>query len=417
MIEACEMRSRFRTVLLRRYPPLIAQDRTPVEERHPWPLKLLLSEIQRLEMPLEIMHEPRCCHNQEINMTTKSDLGLQEAKRTLAREKSSLALLIGNGINLMSRATGGISWDQLMENLITSAAANSPNTSATAERLKQLLERGGNGQTPASLPEVFDIIEATGSIKPGSTAPSSSDIRLQSTIAQMLKGMKPSALHKALVSWAAQSRVPILTTNYDHCLQDALDDEECKQRRFGTQKALSDFYPWDRYYAPIKLIDPASEFAVWHIHGDRDLKRSIRAGLDQYMGMVQRLRKLKRSVAKEILGGPNENQEHNPAFHAAPWLRTFMGKKLWIQGLGLRAAEVSLRWLLVQRFRYWRRYRPEHRRASGWYVHGPTDDIGPLDRERRIFFENVGLEIIELAKAADFYIGLFRLKRPPLDGM
>jgi hypothetical protein len=346
-----------------------------------------------------------------MKIKAKSQSGFLQAKRILAREKANLALLLGNGINLTSGASGGISWDQLMENLIASAAANSPRPSETTARLKRLLERGDNGVTAASLPEVFDIIEATGTIQAVATKQPSDQLDLQSRIAQMLKGMKPGAPHKAVARWAIQSQVPILTTNYDHCFQDALDRKACKKQRFGNGKPHSDYYPWDRYYAPNKIADPANAFAVWHIHGDQDLKRSIRAGLDQYMGMVERLRKLKRSVAKEILRGPNEDGLRDPAFHAAPWLRTFMGKKLWIQGLGLRAAEVSIRWLLVQRFRYWRRYKPAHRLESGWYVHGPTDGTGQLEKERRIFFESVGLKVIEIATPDEAYVDLL-LRHP-----
>jgi hypothetical protein len=342
-----------------------------------------------------------------MKIRTKNESGFRQAKRILAREKADLALLLGNGINLTSGASGGISWDQLMENLIASAAANSDEPSKATARLKRLLERGDSGETAASLPEVFDIIEATGTIKPVATGQPSHQLNLQSRIAEMLKGMKPGAPHRAVASWAIQSQVPILTTNYDHCFQDALDRKACKRQRFGSGKPHSDYYPWDRYYAPNKIADPAKGFAVWHIHGDQDLKRSIRAGLDQYMGMVERLRKLKRPVAREILHGPNEDERRDPAFHAVPWLRTFMGKKLWIQGLGLRAAEVSIRWLLVQRFRYRRRYKPEESLESGWYVHGPTDKTGQLEKERRIFFESVGLKIIEIAKPDEVYVDLF----------
>ena len=332
--------------------------------------------------------------------------GLNQAQQLLRKNRANIALLIGNGINLTSGPAGGITWDQLMESLIASVAAGSSNTKDTTARLKSLLKRGPDGQTPASQPEFFDILEATGTIKVSSKKPAAADLHLQAQIAQMLRGMKPGPPHKAVVQWARKSNVPILTTNYDHCLQDALG-EECERRRFGTGRPGSDYYPWDRYYAPNAIADPASEFAVWHIHGDRDLKRSIRAGLDQYMGMTQRLRKLKRSVAWEILGAPEENQEHDPAYLAAPWLRVFMGRKLWIQGLGLRAAEVSLRWLLIQRFRYWRRYRPANRLSSGWYIHGPTEALGALDEGRRAFFENTGLDVVEIEKAGDFYTTLY----------
>jgi len=337
----------------------------------------------------------------------RSHSGFQQAMDILAREKANVALMLGNGINLTSRGSRGISWDKLMENLITLAAANFPVQDETAVKLRRLLQRGANGETAASWPEVFDFILATGKIKPELRRRTSNELKLQSMIAQMLKEMKPGPPHRAVANWAAQFRVPILTTNYDHCFQDALASDVCKRHRFGNRKPLTDLYPWDRYYAPSIIGDPADSFAIWHIHGDRALRRSIRAGLDQYMGMVQRLRKLKLPVAKEILSGPDEDQRDDPAFHAAPWLRTFMGKKLWIQGLGLRSAEVSIRWLLIQRLRYWRRFRAEHRHENGWYVHGPTDKIGQLDEQRRSFFEGLGLKVIEIAKPNEVYLDLF----------
>jgi hypothetical protein len=341
-------------------------------------------------------------------MKLRRSNGFLEAKRILARESSAIALLLGNGINRAADSSNGISWDQLMERLITSAAKNSPDPLATERRLKRLLESGKSGRTAASLPEVFDIIEATRSVKPGGGTEPPTRFNLQSEIASMLKDMKPGAPHSALVRWAAQFRIPLLTTNYDHCFQEALGEVTCKRRGFNRRRLHSDVYPWDRYYAPNIISDPAKEFAIWHVHGDRELERSIRAGLDQYMGMVERLRKKKQLIAKEILRGPIEERIDSPAFYDAPWLRVFMGKKLWIQGLALTPAEVSIRWLLIQRFRYWRRYKPECRFNTGWYVHGPTDLVGPLDKERGIFFESVGLHVLAIAKTNNAYINLYR---------
>lgn len=331
-------------------------------------------------------------------------LGFEQARQLLSREKNELALLVGNGVNLASADEAGISWDGLMESLINAAVINSENADATRAKLRRLLDRGADGLTPASLPEVFDIIDAHCSTKAEgkSNRPGQS---LQELIAGMLQAMRPGSNHRAIVKWAARSGVPILTTNYDHCLQDTVG---CKQYRFGGGRPKSDYYPWDRYYSVNQVADPACEFAIWHIHGDRDLKRSIRAGLDQYMGMAQRLRKLKHPVAKETLVNPQPDQEPLPAYHAAPWLRVFLGRKLWIHGLGLRAAEVSLRWLLIERYRYWRRYRPKLTGPTGWYVHGPVKVVGPLDPQRRIFFESVGLQVIEIRKTSNIFAGLYR---------
>jgi hypothetical protein len=328
--------------------------------------------------------------------------GFEHAKKLLTREKNDLALLVGNGINLASADEPNLSWDKLMGDLISAAEINAENPEATRANLRRLLKRGKDGLTPATLPEVFDIVDAHGSTKAEgkSNRPGQS---LQELIVRILGAMRPGSNHRAVVKWATTFGVPILTTNYDHCLEDTIG---FKQYRFGGGRPKSDYYPWDRYYAEDKVADPACEFAIWHIHGDRDLKRSIRVGLDQYMGMAQRLRKLKHPIAKETLVNPQSDVESLPAFHAAPWLRVFLGRKLWIHGLGLRAAEVSLRWLLIERFRYWKRYRPDLVGPTGWYVHGPVSAVGKLDRQRRIFLESVGLQVVEIQRTS--FAGLYQ---------
>ena len=92
-------------------------------------------------------------------------LGFEQARQLLSREKNELALLVGNGVNLASADEAGISWDGLMESLINAAVINSENADATRAKLRRLLDRGADGLTPASLPEVFDIIDAHCSTK------------------------------------------------------------------------------------------------------------------------------------------------------------------------------------------------------------------------------------------------------------
>ena len=338
--------------------------------------------------------------------THRSD-DFQDARAILRNDYTNLGLLIGNGINRSAEGSGGFSWDQLMQALITEAAGASPDPLESERRLKKLIEPGKKGETPASLPETFDIIEAIRAVHVRKEKKGPGKSSLQASIVRLLGDMEPGEPHRKVVKWARRFGVPLLTTNYDHCLQNALNDPRCKRKAFGGSCPLNEFYPWDRYYASEQITDPVHAFAIWHIHGDQELLSSIRVGLDQYMGMVERLRELKFPVAKEVLRGLPADQD-TPAFHKAPWLRVFMGKKLWIQGLGLRAAEVPIRWLLIQRFRYWRRYLPNGDAINGWYVHGPTQEVGPLDRERKIFFESVGLKIISIAKPDDLYVNLFR---------
>lgn len=331
--------------------------------------------------------------------------GFFKAKAILLKEKE-IALLIGNGINNAVRHKRGISWKQLMETLVTEAAGFAEHPNKARKRLLRLLNENEHKRTPASNPEVFDLIEATCNLVPGSMKPATEQLSLHTRIAELFARMEHGAPHRALVAWAAANGVPVMTTNYDHCLQEAIEGAAIPRRIFTTRLKLSDRYPWNRYYAPQSVRDPIDSFAVWHIHGDHALRRSIRIGLDEYMGMVERLRKLKHGVAKEILSDPDEDPTRDPAYHAAPWLRIFMGRKLWIQGLALHADEVSLRWLLIQRFRYWKRYRSEHRQCSGWYVHGPVKICGGLDDDRRAFLESVGLKIIEIQNAENIYENL-----------
>lgn len=354
-------------------------------------------------------HQSRPETRDELNSVRRSSMkahasGFSRAKAVLNGE-NEIALLIGNGINNAVKNNRGISWKQLMESLVAEASGYAENPDKARIRLLRLLTENEHKRTPASNPEVFDLIESTCNLVPGSSSPTRERLSLHNRIAELFARMEPGAPHRALISWAAARGVPVMTTNYDHCLQDAV--EAAPRRIFGTRRLLSDRYPWNRYYAPQSVRDPIDSFAVWHIHGDRSLKRSIRIGLDEYMGMVERLRKLKHGVAKEILSGPREDQTRDPAYHAAPWLRIFMGRKLWIQGLALHGDEVSLRWLLIQRFRYWKRYKPGHRRCSGWYIHGPVKICGKLDDGRRAFLESVGLQIIEINKSENIYENLF----------
>jgi hypothetical protein len=340
-------------------------------------------------------------------MTTKSPR-FTEAQSIFASEGPQLALLIGNGVNLAAGATQGISWDDLMSTLVAETAERTSDPAQARTTLMRLLKRT-RGQGAASLPEVFDILEATGTKAADSALQQVKQPDLQSRLADLLKCMKPGLPHAKLVNWALHAQAPILTTNYDHCLQDAIPNQACVRHRLKNGRAQSDYYPWDRYYSTHALTDPATTFAIWHVHGDRAMKRSIRAGLDQYMGMVERLRQLKRPVALEILSEPSAEPTSAPAYFKAPWLRIFMGRKLWIHGLALHADEVSLRWLLIQRFRYWKLYQPSHDGPTGWYVHGPTEDsrVGPLDAPRHAFFASVGLSVIEIRKKEDMYDKLF----------
>jgi hypothetical protein len=294
-----------------------------------------------------------------------------------------------------------------MLTIVHDVAAKAPDPKTLEEKLVVLIKKKGHGRSPVSNPEAFDIIEGNCQISTWRAPTLTIKQELQRRVVELVGNMKAGRPHRSLVSWAQINRVPVLTTNYDHCLQDAAYDPPVRRYIFKTRKVRSAYYPWDRYYASKPVDDPLKEFAIWHIHGDREFKPSIRAGLDQYMGMVQRLRKLKYPISREMFVGSDSDTHANPAYHAAPWLRIFFGQSLWIQGLELSGGEVGLRWLLIQRFIYWMRFRPKEAHRSGWYVQRITGRDKTLNYERRVFLESVGIQILEIDPSIESYEGAF----------
>ena len=85
-----------------------------------------------------------------------------------------------------------------------------------------------------------------------------------------------------------------------------------------------------------------------------------------------------------------------PASIALTWLQPFLHKRLLFIGLGLEQNEVFLRWLLIERARYFSRF--PARRKAGWYVH-----VGPIDAGKAFFLRGVGIEPVAVADHAQIW--------------
>ncbi len=192
------------------------------------------------------------------------------AKAILRRRPDEIALLLGKGINRASKKSGGIGWNELMETLIKEAAVFARNPRLARRQLLRLLKENERQHSPASFPEVFDLIEATCGLLSGVSPGEDRRFPIQLKISELLQKMKPGTPHRSVVEWASRKGVPILTTNYDHCLQDAVGSIGCERHRFG-QESLDLHSIMGPYYAPTVISDPLNSFAIWHIHGDQIL--------------------------------------------------------------------------------------------------------------------------------------------------
>lgn len=190
---------------------------------------------------------------------------------------------------------------------------------------------------------------------------------------------------KRCINYIHGLNVPILTTNFDTDIEDSVDAKQHIIRGKSGEYKFTDFYPWNVCNCPDENLDsPQDSFSIWHINGIRTYPRSIRLGLCDYMGCVERARKIIQeksfsdyffNVTKEEWSGGNT------------WLSIIFSKKLFIFGLGLEENEVFLRWLLIQRAKFLCLY---NNTTVGWYFGNN------ISEGKRFFLEQVGFEVYEL---------------------
>lgn len=190
----------------------------------------------------------------------------------------------------------------------------------------------------------------------------------------------------ACMSHIQELNAPILTTNFDTYLSQGIG---CKRfiLNLDTQSyKFTDFYPWNVYYSPQRLDNILDNFGIWHINGTTDYPRSIRLGLSDYMGCVER--------ARRMIQGNNLNEyfarnQQKKWIGNNTWLHIIFNKNLFIFGLGLNENEVFLRWLLIQREKYSRLYNCN---LKGWYIDKK------ISAGKELFLKSLGFEIIKVSK-------------------
>lgn len=287
-------------------------------------------------------------------------------KSLLRNNRSNIALVIGNGINRYGPAKTTNSWHDLLVKL-------------AKEHLPAKL---GSVPPGVTLTEFYDVLELK-------STKSTSGKSLQQEFAALIASWKPYEHHGRVVGWARNANAPILTTNFDRVLPDA---GRCSLHR-TTKGSFTDYYPWETYYGDAEINDPSSEFAIWHVNGMQKYHRSIRLGLTHYMGSVEKARGwIHKRNERLLFSGKNVRKWRG----ASTWLHVVFNTPLLFIGLGLEENEVFLRWLLIERARYFKKF-PD-REKSAWYVH--TAD---LNAGKKFFLEGVGIQIIQAVDYDEIY--------------
>jgi len=280
---------------------------------------------------------------------------------------SNIALVIGNGINLYGGARATNSWHDLLVKL---AKRNLPSS-------LRAVPRG------VALTEYYDVLDLKSS-KSKSTTP------LQQQFCDLMSSWQFYDHHKRIVEWAKDNNNPILTTNFESVLSDA---GGCTLRR--TRKGgFTDYYPWESYYSSKDVSDPSHDFGIWHINGMQHYRRSVRLGLSHYMGSVERARTwLHKGNERRLFSGKNTRGWDG----ADTWLHVILNTPLLIFGLGLEENEVFLRWLLIERARYFKKF--PARKKDAWYI--STDETNADGK--KFFLDGVGIKFVYANDYGDIY--------------
>jgi len=280
-------------------------------------------------------------------------------QQLIDEHSDNLAFVLGNGINRYGNSNS-LSWDELLMQLWTKVS-------------KEKLAARPEG---CSLTEFYDVLNIKNKRK----------IDLGKEVSSLLKKWQGMDQHKRMVNTIAQANLPLLTTNFDETLASTAKMALKKIGRGG----FSDFYPWNVYHGTHELESTDSGFGVWYVNGLIYYPRSIRLGLSQYMGSVERARSLIQGKKETGLYAASSK---NPWGGKDTWLDLIFHKSLCFIGLGLEENETFLRWLLIERVKYFNKF-PDQRKAA-WYVHPKSS--GEINPGKKFFLNNMGIEVLEVA--------------------
>lgn len=295
-----------------------------------------------------------------------NSMSVEKVKDVLKSNRENIAFIIGNGINRYPNDLKVLSWDSLLLDLWYKVSN------------EKLIKRP-NG---ISTTEFFDVLDLENKL----------DVNLKKEVSKMMNDWQPLDHHHLIVKRILELDAPLLTTNFEETFAKTTNYKLYKTE----QKGFTDFYPWTTYHGSKQLEIPTQGFGIWYINGMINYHRSIRLGLSDYMGSVERARRMIHNNSdNNLFRGKNQN---NWAGHKT-WMHILFNKSLFIFGLGLEENETFLRWILIERYKYFKMY-PD-RKYKGWYL--TEKSTSSTNEGKKFFLNKVGIEVIELDSFSDIY--------------
>lgn len=254
---------------------------------------------------------------------------LTELETILKEHNENLTLIVGNGINLSNKDVQDETWKAILEQI---------------GRDLGFIDAGQELCETHSLVELSDLLQLHSSDE-------NRDVSVQTAFCKKLEEWKHGQSHTEITNWARKHSVPILTTNFDATLSDACRAELVHAKRGSGGAPRSYYYPWSSRFEVLgQPIDkPRNSFAIWHVNGMSKYVYSVRLGLSHYMGSVHHARRWMHRGDDRLFASKDAIDRWTGR---NTWLDAFFANDLLIFGLGLCRDEVFLRWLLIERARY-----------------------------------------------------------------
>lgn len=289
------------------------------------------------------------------------------------KEKGDLSFLLGNGINRYS-GNDENDWEKILIKLHNKRCSNKIDKSSLEGM---------------SLTEFYETL-ALEAVDPD---------EIKTEFLDEIRKMGASSYTTYLTRKLISINVPVLTTNFDHNLEQGLTFYKMKPLEHQDKPSgFTDYYPWDAYWSNQELTDLLNGFGVWHINGTIKYKRSIMLGLSDYIRLASRAKsKISKGYKEDDFGLKNVQYWNS----ANTWLHVIFNSSLVILGLGLDRDEVFLRWLLLERKKYFNKF-PD-RIHGGCYICLQSD----MTPGKRAYLDALGFDVFILENYSQIYKELF----------
>ena len=221
-------------------------------------------------------------------------------------------LFIGNGINKLD---SNLSWNEMLKGIINDMDKNNEIPFE-------------NKPYPLLYEEIYTR---------GKKYSKYDEKRIKNNIYNLTNKLQSNDYHRKLMDLPVKN---IITTNYDYCLENAngkIDNNINKEKKYSLfRKRIS------------------GDKAIWHIHGELDIKESLMLGYEHYAGALQKMRNYVTngiSTKKKVYKSPFCEGKKDFEEEKHSWIDIFLRDEIHIVGFRFGFDEIDLWWLLSYRNR------------------------------------------------------------------